>query len=86
MTSSISTQINPRPRKERKPEIIKLQKEKRKLARLLRPGNLQVEFNNQTTTSFSNFHTIETFKQAIGLNTIIKDNFTLTKSVIVGDE
>jgi hypothetical protein len=81
MTSSISTQINPIPRKERRPEIIKLQKEKRKLARRLRPVNLYVEFNNQTTTSFGNFHTIETFKQAIGLNTIIKDNFTLTKGV-----
>jgi hypothetical protein len=32
MTSSISTQIDASPRKERKLEIIKLQKEKRKLA------------------------------------------------------
>lgn len=79
--ASNSTQIDTRPRKERRPEIIKLEKEKRKLTRRLRHVNLQVEVNNNTVTAFGNFHTIETFKQAIGLSTIIKDNFTLTKGI-----
>jgi hypothetical protein len=74
------TQIDTRPCKERRPEIIKLRKEKRKLARKLRSVNLQVEFNNDTVTNFGNFHTIETFKQAIGLKSIIEDNFTLYKA------
>lgn len=78
--ASTLTQIDTRPRKERRPEIIKLEKEKRKLVRKLREVNLPVEFDNDTVTNFGNFHTIETFKQAIGLKSIIKDNFTLSKA------
>lgn len=75
-----STQIDTRSRSERRPEIIKLEKEKRKLAYRLRVVNLQVEFDNKQVTAFGNFHTVETFKQAIGLKSIIKDNFTLSKA------
>ncbi|MEW6621164.1 MAG: hypothetical protein AB1422_17835 [bacterium] len=47
ITSSIP-QIDTRPRHERRPEIIALEKRKRKLVRKLRPVNLQVEFDNDT--------------------------------------
>lgn len=80
MISSTLTQIDTRPRSQRRPEIIKLEKEKRKLARRLRTVNLQVEFDNKEVTAFGNFHTVETFKQAIGLKDIIKNNFTLSKA------
>lgn len=78
--SQIGFQIDNKPRKERRPQIIRLQKEKRKLERRLRKVNLQVEFDNESVTGFGNFHTIETFKQAIGLSSIIKDNFSLSKA------
>ncbi len=74
-------QIDTRPRRERRPEIIKLEKKKRKLVRQIRVTNLQVDFDNDTVTAFGNFHTIETFKQAIGLNTVINHNLTLTKGI-----
>jgi len=78
--SLISPQVVTRPRKERRPEIIRLKKQKRKLEWRLKRVNLQVEFDNESVTAFGNFHTIETFKQAIGLSSIIKDNFSLSKA------
>ncbi|MEW6606107.1 MAG: IS1380 family transposase [bacterium] len=51
------------------------------MVRKIRPVNLQVEFGNDTVTQFGNFHTIETFKQAIDLTGIIKNNFTLSKPI-----
>jgi len=75
----IDLQIDTRPRRERRPEIVRLAKQKRKLERHLRKVNLQVVFDNESVTAFGNFHAIETFKQAIGLSSIIKDNFSLSK-------
>jgi hypothetical protein len=75
----IDLQIDTRPRRERRPEIVRLAKQKRKLERRLRKVNLQVVFDNESVTAFGNFHAIETFKQAIGLSSIIKDNFSLSK-------
>ncbi|MEW6609169.1 MAG: IS1380 family transposase, partial [bacterium] len=65
MIPSTTSQIDTRPRQERRPEIIALEKKKRKLVRKLRQVNLDVEFDNPSVTAFGNFHTIETFKQAI---------------------
>lgn len=66
-------------RRERRPQIIKLEKKKRKLLRKLKGVNLEVEFNNDTATSFGNFALIETFKRAIGIKDIIKENLKIEK-------
>ena len=50
------------PRQERRPELVELDKKKRKLLVKLKDVNLNVEFTNKTTTSFGNFALIETFK------------------------
>lgn len=78
--NQINSLIDTRPRRERRPQIVRLEKQKRKLERRLRRVNLHVEFDNESVTAFGNFHTIETFKQAIGLSSIIKDNFSLSKA------
>ncbi|MEW6606446.1 MAG: hypothetical protein AB1414_03180 [bacterium] len=57
MITSLTPQIDTRPRQQRRPEIIALEKRKRKLARKLRHVNLPVEFDNDTLTQFGNFHT-----------------------------
>lgn len=78
--NQINFPIDTRPRRKRRPEIVRLEKQKRTLERRLRRFNLQVEFDNKSVTAFGNFHTIETFKQAIGVSSIIKDHFSLSKA------
>ena len=78
--NQIDLQIDTRPRRERRPEIIRLERQRRKLKQRLRGGNLDVTFDNKTVTAFGNFHTVETFKQAIGLSSIIEDNFSISKA------
>ena len=68
-----------RPRRERRQEKLALEKRKRKLERKLNHVFLNVEFNNDNVTGFSNFHLLETFKQSIDLNGIIGELFTLKK-------
>lgn len=68
------------PRRERRIEIRKIRRLKKKLERKLRPMLLDVEFSNETTTTFGNFHLLETFKQSIDFYNIIGENFTLKKS------
>ena len=62
-----SQQQNLLPRSERRTEIIRLEKKWRKLLRKLRRVNLDVVFDNDTTTAFGNFASIEIFKESIGL-------------------
>lgn len=78
--NQIDLQIDTRPRREKRPEIIRLERQRRKLKQHLRKVNLDVTFDNETVTAFGNFHTVETFKQAIGLSSIIKDNFSISKA------
>ena len=72
-------QQKPLPRRERRPEIIKFEKKKRKLLRKLNGVNLRVEFSNESTTSCGNFALIETFKKSIGFQEIIKENLSIKK-------
>lgn len=67
------------PRQERRPQIVKLEKKKRKLLLKLKEVNLKVEFTNKNTTSFGNFALIETFKRSFGIQKIIKDNLSIKK-------
>ena len=68
------------PRKLRRPKMVRLAKQKRKLERRLQGINIQVEFDNRTTTGFGNFFAIESFKEAIGFREILKKHFSLTKA------
>ena len=67
------------PRRERRPQIVQLEKKKRKLLRNLKEVNLKVEFSNNSATSFGNFALVETFKRSIGIPGIIKDNLSIKK-------
>jgi hypothetical protein len=67
------------PGRERRPQIIELEKKKRKLMRKLRGVNLAVEFTNKSTTSFGNFALVETFKRSMGIQEIIKENLNINK-------
>ena len=71
--------INRRPRRERRLEMLKLRRQKKKLERKLKPFVLDTEFDNANVTAFGNFHFLETFKQAIGLKGIIDENLSLKK-------
>lgn len=66
-------------RSERRPEIIRLDKKRRKLLQKLRRTDLDVVFDNDTTTGFGNFSSIETFKKAIGFSDIIGQHFSYQK-------
>lgn len=65
------TNICRKSKRERRKEVLELRKKKRKLERRLKHVLLGIEFNNETTTSFGNFHLLETFKQSIDLKGII---------------
>lgn len=78
-TTTQRTQTDRRPRRERRKEILELRRRKKKLERKLKHVLLKPEFNNETTTAFGNFHLLETFKQSIDLNGIIRETFTLKK-------
>lgn len=67
------------PRRERRPQIIKLEKKKRKLMHKLRGVNLKVEFNNQSATSFGNFALLETFKRSFDIQGIIRGGLSVKK-------
>lgn len=67
------------PRKERRPDIVRLQKEKRKLRQKLKAVNLNIEFGNETTTAFGNFSLIERFKKAVGISDIINEKLSVKK-------
>lgn len=66
-------------RKERRPEMIRLKKKKRKLLRKLKKVNLEVEFNNETATSVGNFALVETFKKAVGIDEIVGEELNIKK-------
>jgi len=68
-----------RPRAERRREMLKLKKQKKKLERRIKRVLLGIEFDNKNITGFSNFHLLETFKQSIDFNGIIRELFTLKK-------
>ena len=72
--------LDRRPRRERRKELLKLTRQKKKLERKLKHTLLGIEFNNENTTAFGNFHLLATFKQSIDLDGIIREIFTLTKS------
>lgn len=74
-----SQQQNLPPRSERRPEIIRLGKRRRKILRRLCRINLEVVFDNDTTTAFGNFASIETFKGAIGFSEMISERFSYQK-------
>ncbi|MDI6736871.1 MAG: hypothetical protein QME42_11900, partial [bacterium] len=57
ISNSTPLPIDIRPRQERRPEIIKLEKKKRKLARQIGAVNLQVDFDNDTVTAFGGWFT-----------------------------
>lgn len=67
-------------RTERREEILALRRKKKKLERRLQRVILDIEFDNPNTTSVGNFHLLETFKQSLDFNAIIRDLFTLRKS------
>ncbi len=67
------------PRSERRPKMIRLEKRRRKLLQRLRRANLEVVFDNDTTTAFGNFASIETFKRAIGFSEMIDQHFSYQK-------
>jgi len=62
------------PGSERRAEIIRLEKRRRKVLQRLRRANLEVVFDNETTTAFGNFAAIETFKRAIGFSVLPRVN------------
>ncbi len=66
-------------RPERRLQALKLRKIKQKLLRKTKGVDLDVEFNNQTTTAFGNFALIETFKKYLGIEELIKENLTVKK-------
>jgi hypothetical protein len=68
-----------RPRAERRREMLKLKKQKKKLERRLKRVLLGIEFDNKNVTGFGNFHLLEAFKQSIDFNGIIRELFTLKK-------
>ncbi len=68
-----------RPRRERRLEILKLRRQKKKLERKLKPFLIDTEFDNSNVTAFGNFHLLETFKQAIDFKNIIGKNLSLKK-------
>lgn len=72
-------QPRPQPRKERRVEIVRFRKEQRRLRKKLMGVNLDIEFQNETTTAFGNFSLIESFKKAIGLAEIIQKNLSVKK-------
>ena len=74
-----SQQQNLLPRSERRLEIIRLEKRRKKILRRLRRVNLDVVFDNDTTTAFGNFPSIETFKEAIGFSEMIDEHFSYQK-------
>ena len=76
---AVKSQQKLQPRQERRPQIVKLEKKKRKLLLKLKEVNLDVEFTNQSTTSFGNFALLETFKRSFGIQKIIKDNLSIKK-------
>ena len=67
------------PRSERRPKMIRLEKRRRKLLQRLRRANLEVVFDNDTTTAFGNFASIETFKEAIGFSEMTDQHFSYQK-------
>lgn len=66
-------------RRERRPTIFKLKKEKRKLERRLRHLNPAVSFDNNSTTAFGNYFSLATFKEAIGFKKMLSDTVTPLK-------
>lgn len=46
-----------------------------------RKCNLPVSFDNDTTTKFANFGSVEAFKQAIGFKELISNIFTMRKAL-----
>ena len=68
-----------RSRSERRKEINSLRRKKKKLERKLRHISLDIDFENDNTTAFSNFHLVETFKKSIDFNELIRELFTLEK-------
>lgn len=68
-----------RPRRQRRLDILSLRRQKKKLARKLKPFLLDTEFENANVTACGNFHLLETFKQALDFKGIIGENLTLEK-------
>lgn len=66
-------------RRERRPAIVKIEKEKRKLERRLRRLNPAVSFDNNSTTAFGNYFSLATFKEAIGFKKMLSDTITPLK-------
>ncbi|MFQ5632408.1 MAG: IS1380 family transposase [bacterium] len=73
-------QIDRRPRKERRLELLNLRRRKKKLERKLKPFLLETEFTNANVTTFGNFHLLQTFKQAIDFKGLICKNLSLEKA------
>jgi len=69
-------QASPLPRRERR----KIQLGKYRLQKKIRKCNLPVTFDNDTTTKFANFGSVEAFKQAIGFKELISNIFTMRKA------
>jgi len=69
-------QVPPLPRRERR----KIELEKYRLQKKIRKYNLSITFDNDTTTKFANFGSVEAFKQAIGFKDIISKTFTMRKA------
>jgi len=69
-------QVPPLPRRERR----KIELEKYRLQKKIRKYNLSITFDNDTTTKFANFGSVEAFKQAIGFKDLISKTFTMRKA------
>ena len=67
------------PRRERRPAIVKLEKNKRRIEGKLRHLNPAVSFDNDSTTAFGNYSSLATFKEAIGFEEILSDHITPLK-------
>jgi hypothetical protein len=58
----------------------RLSLKKYRLQKKIRKYNLSITFDNDTTTKFANFGSVEAFKQAIGFKDLISKTFTMRKA------
>lgn len=66
-------------RKARRRKMLHLRKEKKKLNQRLSPLNLDISFDNDSTTTFGNYASLATFKEMINFRGMLEDNINLRK-------